>query len=163
MPLNFILGAGSARDWIIDLALVCQADGTCYDDGTADTSGDTIQQAAVRASGIDPATGQWIAPQYQNQYPAGTDPAAVAAKAAADATAYYNQQLAKNTADVNAQNKACGGFLADLLNPFSANIDPNSYSCKIATSLQAINWTAVIALVVVLAVLATAHEVKEIL
>lgn len=158
------------------MSLQPQADGTFLDDETGlvyDSNGqivqpvstasvtqtaDNVQQAAIRAHGIDPATLQWIAPQYNT----GGDPAVLAQQYAKDAQSFYDAQYAANKARLDALNQKAGGFLADILNPFSANIDPNAWNAKLANSLKSVNWTAVIALGIVLAVLATVHEVREV-
>jgi hypothetical protein len=69
---------------------------------------DTITSAAVRANGVDPITGNIIAPQYLataegNGYSL-SDPGAFIKKVSQDAQNFYDQQYAKNLADTG------GGF-----------------------------------------------------
>ncbi len=175
------------------MSLVPQADGTYLDDETGliyDSSGgiltsnspaiaqaggfwnwmaggDSITEAAVRARGIDPATGQFIGdygktPANQAELAAGKTSQQIAVEVAQAASDQYQRDYATNKAQLDAAHAKAGGFLADLLNPFSPNVDPNAWNAKLANSLKGINWTAVIALGIVLAVAYTIHEVREI-
>ena len=87
--------------------------------------------AATRATGTDPLTGRPIAPQYAGTATSDNVNASIAASQhAADVALAQSQQ------QIDAAHAACGGFLADLMNPFSANVDPNSNQCKAANFLK---------------------------
>jgi hypothetical protein len=107
------------------------ADATIATWDTLFHSGDSPVDAAVRAKGIDPATNQWI-PGYGN----GLDSVSVAADVRQQAEASMLADTLYLQSQIDAAHQQAGGFLADLLNPFSPNVDPKSETAKLANLVK---------------------------
>jgi hypothetical protein len=135
--------------------------GQLPEDGSGATLDDSIGDARVRAYGIDPATNQFLSPVYQQAWQSthsGTvDDFVSQLRAATDAQ--FQADYAANSAALAQLNQQSGGFFADLINPFSANIDPNSATAK---TLAGIPWRTILVLVIAITVVAGIHEVKTI-
>jgi hypothetical protein len=135
--------------------------GQLPEDGSGATLDDSIGDARVRAYGIDPATNQFLSPAYQqawqNTHSGSVDD--FVAQLRAETDAQFQADFAANKAQLDQLNQQSGGFLADLLNPFSANIDPNSSTAK---TLAGIPWKTILVLAILVTVVAGVHEVKTI-